>query len=46
MNKFKAVWSTSGKAWIPFAPEGKTLVPAVSRMDWRRQMGTGFRKRY
>lgn len=33
----------TGRAWIPFTPDGKTLVP---RMDWRRQLSTGLRRRY
>lgn len=50
LGTFRAVRSTSGKVWILFTPSGKKkkqkTVPGVPRMEWTRQMGTGFRKKY
>lgn len=46
LGKFKAVWSTSGKAWILFTIDGKNPSPAMPRTYWIRQMGTSVRRIY
>lgn len=45
LGKFKAAWSTSGKTWILFTPDGEKPSLGRAQMDYRTQTGTGFRRR-